>query len=78
MLLCKIHIYISTYICIEKHKANENMGEKKMADGFLAPTGRFYPKTENRHPVNMYRIVNIWTYLSARAVTMQATKHLNT
>ena len=24
---------------IEKHTANENMGEKKMADGFLAPTG---------------------------------------
>ena len=32
---------------IEKHTANENMGEKKMADGFLAPTGKFYPKTEN-------------------------------
>jgi len=25
------------------------MGEKKMADGFLAPTGKFYPKTENFH-----------------------------
>lgn len=34
---------------IEKHTANENMGEKKMADGFLAPTGKFYPKTENFH-----------------------------
>ena len=25
------------------------MGDKSMADGFLAPTGRFYPKTENFH-----------------------------
>ena len=29
---------------IEKHTANENMGEKKMADGFLAPTGNSIPK----------------------------------
>ena len=38
---------------VYKRRTNENiweyMGDKSMADGFLAPTGRFYPKTENFH-----------------------------